>query len=360
MTRSQSLLLVAILSLVTINGFQNPPAHSQTQRPAASSSPSPGRTRPSQGTLGYAAQITQAIAWPMVAIVIALLYWRPLGRFLESIGGRVTRVSLFQVQFDLALAARATSPTIDDIRKTSAAMMSDATSQLFRQVQDASPADYVLIDLGSGDEWLTSRLFVGALMLHRMRGLQCVVFTEQTAQSDRRFIALTTPEELRWALAKEFPWLEAAFVRAYVEAAFGQLPIPTAVAMPSLLVTSRTGGLDQRVAGKLVAQFVQLLQSPPAAAPSPANLEDDWTELAEGTFERAQWVTRDLLRKLLPDEAFSSHAPENRDASAADRTQTVLRRRGNFVALLDSDGGFSLLIDRRALLEEVVARAEPS
>lgn len=312
-------------------------------------------------------ELAKALAWPLIAVVIALVYREPLGRFFRSLGERATRLSLFNVELELTAAhPPASAPMLEDIQHApSSAQISDSSRALLDQVQGTAPADYALIDLGAGEEWITTRLFIAALMLERMRGLQCLVFTEQLQATDRRLVAVATPAQVRWGLARRFPWLEVAFVRANAEAqptgGRDQLPDPKLVTAQASIVKSNTGALDPFMARQVVARFVELVQSGPAAGTQvpPAAPSHEWITLSGGNLERAAWVTRPLLRELLPDEAFGAWAGESREQPRATRSQAVLSLRGaTFVALVDPDRGFSRLIDRRALLEEVAARLE--
>jgi len=56
---------------------------------------------------------------------------------------------------------------------------------------------------------------------------------------------------------------------------------------------------------------------------------------------------------LLPPAAFDAWTDAHRDASRARRTRAVLRRPGDFVALVVGDREFARLSNRRALLEEI-------
>ena len=121
--------------------------------------------------------------------------------------------------------------------------------------------------MGKGDKWLTSRLFISAIMMQRMRGVQGFVFVESTATSDQRLVAVAPVSQLRWALAQRYLWLELVWVRANMSAvaspvssaqlAPGQqqpgaeacwLPDPRAPLLPSTPphITSDTGGFPAR------------------------------------------------------------------------------------------------------------------
>jgi len=304
-----------------------------------------------------AVEVAKALAWPLVAFVAALVFREPLTRFVEALGARTTKLSVFKVELELAAgAAPAKLPLLEDIQHApSSAEISDSSRMMLEQAQSTEPADFAVINLGDGDEWLTSRLYIAAAMLERMRGVKVFVFVERAAGSNRRFVALESVSTVRWVLARRFPWLEVAFARAY---AASQGIDPRHLPASTRFVTSDTGALESYPARQLVAAFIDSLQLPTGSsalgspgAPSPV---EEWFTLSGGRDERAALVTRRLLEELLPPGAFALWADEGVDLPRSRRTQAVLRRRGSFVALLDCDRRFSRLVHRSALLENVV------
>jgi hypothetical protein len=341
--------------------------------------------------------LTSALAWPIAAIAIALAFRDPLGRFLIGVAGRVTKLSAFKVELELtATPSAAASPLLDDIRSaTTSASISDSSRMMLEQAQSTMPADYAVIDLGAGEEWLTSRLFIAAVMLERMRGVKVFVFLESTPTVAHRFVAICTLSEIRWSLACQYPWLEAAWLRAYTTVFPAYPPagviVPIGAAwLPDALtinpapspIQSFTGALEPMSARNVVSQFIQLLQTsapatpgPPPLLPAPAATKsigtpasvlapviapsttpgDTWVIFASGVQERATWVSRQMLETMLPQEAFEVWADEARDAPRGRRTRGVLRRPGQFVALVRSDREYVRLINRAVLLEEMAA-----
>jgi len=96
-------------------------------------------------------EFVKALAWPVCVIIIAFYFHRPLGRLLEALGSRATKLSVFKVGVELAAAAPPhTTPSLESIRNPQAAPIADSSGTLFRQVQDVRPADYVIIDIGDG------------------------------------------------------------------------------------------------------------------------------------------------------------------------------------------------------------------
>jgi hypothetical protein len=356
-------------------------------------------TAPGQGALPAGCspivELARALAWPLVAGAIVLFLREPLRAFVAALGTRVTKLSIFKVELELVPAATAADgPLLDDLRTaTTSATIGDSSRAMLEQVQSQTPADFTEINLGTGKEWLSSRLYIAVVMLERMRQIEVIVFVERTPTSNRHIVAVVPVRELRWALARRYPWLDAAFLRTYIAQfptpplplpgpvpqlpkSAGWLPDPKTLSMTSPIVVSNSGAVNPSTARILAASFIDSLQEqidpsvaaaaalpPPgsptgtggqsAAVPSSSSDKKTWTDLSTTTRERATWVTRELLEELVSPEAFALWTDIARDAPRAQRTRAVLRRGAPFVALVNKDGGFMRLVNRRALLEEV-------
>jgi hypothetical protein len=358
--QASTLLALAVGGLVSVDVL--------AQALAPASSPASGAFA---GTLPLV-ELVKALAWPVVALLLAAAFRQPITQFVGALGSRITKLSLFKVELELVPASAATvTPLLDDIRTaTSPAAISDSSRMMLEQVQSGAPADYALVSIGQGEEWLTSRLFIAAVMMERMRGVKVFVFVERTSTTERRFIAVAQVRQLRWALSRRYPWLEAAWLRGLVSQYPAGLPAnaqalplgalwppdPRTLAMPQPLVVSDTGGFEAWSARQLVGGLIQSLQrdSAPPVPPQPSS-NGEWVTLKGGKQERTTWVTRELLGSLLPQSAFDAWANGMRDAPRAQRTRAVLRTAAQFVALLDGDREFSRLVSRQALLEEIAA-----
>ena len=305
--------------------------------------------------LDVIARVAALATWPVVVLVVLLVYRRPMGLFLAGLGARVTKLSVFKVQLELAAAeVSAPSVVLNELRDTTQAAISDSSMALYAQVQDTSPADFAVIDLGVGDEWITSRLYIAAALLERMRGLRAIVFVESRGALPGYLLAVAPAAIVRWSLAGRYPWLELAYAQAIMQAMqeAGQLD-PKTFAPGDSLVTTDHGTLGGARATTVTRAFLSSIQDW-TANPAPSRT-DEWVQL-NGYRERAEWVTVALLRDLLPAEHFDQQMPEMRDDPQAKRVRAVLRRRGPFVALVDPDGRFKRLVDRGALLEEAAAQ----
>ena len=301
--------------------------------------------------VGALVELSKSLAWPLVALIVAVWFREPIGDFIGDIGGRISKLSVFSLQFELAAAkSSTTTPLLDDIRAaTSSAQVSDSSRMMLEQAQSTEPADFSLIALGQGDEWLTSRLFIAAVMMERMRGVKVFVFVERTPNAERQFVAVADVRHVRWALARRFPWLQAAFANA--EASQAENPQITT----TVKTISDTGAMEPWMARQLVSSFIAALQRPaitPVARPAQAS--GDWVPLGHAE-ERASWVTRRLLAELLPESAFAASAKALSDESRARRSRALLRCPMPFVALVDDRCEFLRLVNRWAYLEDVAA-----
>jgi hypothetical protein len=309
--------------------------------------------------------VVQLLTWPVVTLAALLIFRRALSALIAGLGSRITKLSLFKVELELAAAEpkRALSVTLSQLRDTTQAAVSDSAGSLFTQLQETTPADFAVIDLGAGSEWITSRLFIAAAVLERMRGLRVMVFVESRQRLTGCFLALASPSFVRWSLARRYPWLELAYAQAteriIASVAFAR-PAPVTPATPPLvfyaadgIVTSARGTLAGDLAKTLTREFLTKIQVT-NGAPAPGS-PDEWVNLTTYR-EHASYVTSSLLREFLPSSAFEQQMNEMRDEPQAKRVRAVLRRPGQFVALLDGEGRFKRLVDRSALLEEAAVQ----
>jgi hypothetical protein len=302
------------------------------------------------GSMPWQVHLVGYLAWPLAALAIALIFWRPLSAFIASIGGRVTKLSLLSVGVELTPATSATETLLlNDVRDASAAHINNSSAMELDQVQMGTPADFAVLDIGQGQEWLTSRLYIADIMLSRMRGVKVFVFVETVGSARRRFIAVAPLAELRWSLARKYPWLEAAWNRALQEV-FPAGDPKTISADAQGMIQSDDGAFKPWPARQITSAFIQQVQDPARAA---KRKTADWVKFDDGRAERAAWVTYELLLSLLPSTALQAWAPAMPDAPRARRTRAVLRRNGDFTALVHDDRSFLRLVNRRAVLEEV-------
>ncbi len=314
-----------------------------------------------------------AILWPLVTLIAVLLFRRPVIRLASEIAVRTRKVSFKGVSLELQTLP-ALAPTwgvswgvaTQDVRRlTSSELFDSYSSTLFEQLLHPRDADYAVVDLGRGEEWLTSRLYIFSLVLGEVSRLRALVFLETAASVRRRFLGVAAPGDVRAALARKYPWLEQAFALAYA----AQYPQLNADVMGQSTLSSPTYVLDAsqtHTVMQLVRQFVSNIQrktEPPqseqrtylsfqTATPATTTLTTLW--------ERGEWIDGERLERDLAACLEYSWYADSPDLSRRARIDGILRRQARFVALVDEDRRFAGLVDRYALFSRNLGERDES
>jgi hypothetical protein len=302
-------------------------------------------------------EILKVLVWPLVAAVALYLLRVPLLDLVESIARRTRKVSFHEISIELAtlpeLSSSWSAGAADGRQLTSAQVFDSFSQALFQELLNPAPADYAVVNLGEGQKWLTSRLFIFALVLGAARGLRAFVFLEKTASGRRRFIATATPVDIRSALAMKYPWLEEAAVRA--EAAQYVLAPGSADVQGQTTFSGQLPvlfGADQQRVRSFVNQFIQNIQRKTVP---PENEKLSYLAMTGSpqTWERTRWIDGELLERDLAGFLNFACCEDSPDKPESDLVEAITRREGQFVALVDSDRRFRRLVDRYGLLGRI-------
>jgi hypothetical protein len=286
------------------------------------------------------------IAWPTVVTVGLFLFRKPLSNFLDMIGKRATEISFGGLGIKLpTLAAAPLGEEVLTFRAADAFLMlsSSAKSSLINMFEQPGKYEFVAINLGRGEKWLSSRLYIFAIMLQRMKALRCIVFLSAGADTDSQFFAATTPDRVRWSLARAQPWLETAYANALVmtATAFGG----------QLLVLDQNGAIDAAAAEQLVKNFITNLTVPPAGAPIS---EFEWVTFASNQPpEHATWLSREYLQSMADYVLWKDSIVASETKKEA---RSLVRCSAPYVARVKKNGEFIDLIDRVTFLDEMITK----
>src|SRR5580765_1697791 len=150
-------------------------------------------------------ELLKTFVWPAIAVIALYMLRRPLSDLLGQIARRAHKLSIYEVSVELAALPElpsSWSAGADDVRQLTSSQVFDSYSQsLFNELLNPLSAEYSLADLGAGNRWLTSRLYIFALVLGEARGLRAFVFLENANGVRRRFLGTATPADIRKALA---------------------------------------------------------------------------------------------------------------------------------------------------------------
>jgi hypothetical protein len=220
-------------------------------------------------------------------------------------------------------------------------MAEDAISQIIR----AAPAKFAVIDLGTGRNWLTTRLFLLALIVRRMRSVRTFVFVETCGGVEKKYLGIQDPDIVRWMLARQYGWLEKAFARSYA-------------GLDKLEVVSDSGGLEESVFKELLNRFIRDPQihrnSTPYDQEESKHFDSGWEHLGSG-WEHASWITGWLASNLFNLKPTTTSFVHLGDTKGAQHAFAALDSEGPFVAVLNPKGVYLELIDREEVLESLAA-----
>lgn len=302
-------------------------------------------------------EVIKALAWPIVAGFALYLLRRPLVELVAQVARRARKVSVFEVSVELeTLPELQPSWSVGDMdpRRLSSALIFDNPSQtLFQELLKPAQADYAIVDLCSGDAWVTSRLFIFSLILDEVTGLRAFVFLESAAGTRRRFLGVASPSNVRRALGRRYPWLEEAFARA-LHGMYPNVPQSESpgVSKFSADQTSLFTPAEQKMVTCLVKRFVDGVQR---KTDPPENEKQSYLQIGTepNTWERAHWIDGERLERDLGDVLERAWVDESLDSPRSLVSESVIRRNASFVALVDSDRRFVGLVDRYALLTQM-------
>lgn len=309
--------------------------------------------------------LINVVIWPFVALVLLWFYREPLSEFVSGLGPRVTKLSAFDVSIELAQLPSPPSPWTDpNIRKSSemrgGEVDSTAVKDLFVRIGADKPWDYLIVDVKDGRFWFVSRVFIFTVFLQAMRGLKCVVFVETSGEHRRRLLGVASPKAVRTEFVQAFPWLETALNNALSQ-------YPQDCLGP---------GLSPEGAGNIIDAFIgvprimQLSCNPMLLLEKSESSQErdqeqhtepikpkEWQRLRNATSETWEHTYRlDLDIRRVSEavtralyERDSSRYVESLDAPNEEKIRALLFCTAPYVAVVNSQGEFTKLIDRQKL-----------
>jgi len=302
--------------------------------------------------------------WVVLALIALVVFRVPIAKFLSTIGDRVSKISVAGFELELAPvpSARLSNDAASFGSMDPQGLANDSYSQTLKNALQGRPVphSYAVIHLGTGKSWLVSRLYIFAVMLRLVRGVRCFVFVNGTANPGL-YLGTIATDDIRWTLARLYPWLERVFAKAYKDQMW-QPPVPMPPAKP---VTSQGFGmLDKDIAAVIAHEFVVLLKKEwngQAIFPNPtveanfmnfqAERSDDlWVDVGKSK-EYGAWIDGAMLLRDFDGVIQTERFPEG--TSTGDKVRRILGSTAPYLAQVDDSGAFISLIDRCKVLEEL-------
>lgn len=301
--------------------------------------------------------------WGFLALVALILFRKPIATFLSTVGGRLSKISIAGIELELAktpsahLSSDATAFGSLDPQQ----LANDSYSQTLKNALQGRPVphSYAIIDLGIGKSWLISRLFIFAVMLRQVRGVRCFVFVSGSG-SPRQYVGTIALEDIRWTLARLYPYLERVFAKAYKDQLW-QPPQPTIPAKP--ITTQGFGMLDKDLAAVVAHEYLLLLKDDWKGGggfnvTAEANYskfqaerpDEFWAQIGTSK-EYGAWVDTSLLLRDFDGVILTERILES--TSTEEKVRKLVGLTAPYLAVVGDSGEFISLIDRCKVLEEL-------
>jgi hypothetical protein len=328
--------------------------------------------------------LVRVVIWPCAITVILIVYREQISKLASAVGRRVTGVTLagFTVAFEAASepSAEVWSALQSFADPQAPTSVSDSSNALLSLINTAQKAESARFDLRTGHSWLTSRLFIFAILLPEILDVRCMVFTETRDGIARRFVGLAEPRAVAAALARRFDWLPRAWTRASISLYGCDLSAVTQLRVlarddgvqdwqltPKLIEIAQESMIPQDlllpgVAESVAQQYLndsEILRNRPKNSPS----DPGWVqlrEIADGNVqeEHARWIGSGAeLDNLLGDALTRPHVIETSGASIRQLNRHAVLKSGQFVAVVDGDGRFLRLLHREVIVDELAREA---
>ena len=304
------------------------------------------------------------VIWGFLALVALIIFRKPLAKFLSTVGGRISKISIAGIELELAEtpSAQLSSDATSFGSMDSQQLASDSNSQTLKNALQGRPVphSYAMIDLGTGKSWLISRLFIFAVMLRLVRGVRCFVFVSGSGDL-HQYLGTIPVEDIRWTLARLYPWLERIFAKAYKDQLWQPQPSPT----PAKPITTQGFGiLDKDLAAVVAHEFVLLLKDswkggatfPNGTAEAnystfvPKSPDELWVQVGTSK-EYGAWIDADLLLRDFDGVILTDRILQR--ASTGEKVRKVVGLTAPYLAVVGDSGEFISLIDRCKVLEEL-------
>ena len=221
-----------------------------------------------------------------------------------------------------------------DLRQLTSANVFDGSAQsLFEQLAETTPAEVAVINLGKGNKWLTSRLFLFAVLLEQFRGVRCLVFTRTRDGITNRLLGLASPEAVWRALADGDSETLTKRTRRRCEAALRR----TSARRRRLLAAGLTRTRRRRsLAGSSMRSSTGRARR--------SRMKRHWeafTDDGATMWERTSWIDPQDQPEGLDEVVDRTPVVESdQTTKPSDRGRDVLLHRAQLVAIVDEHGRY--------------------
>lgn len=306
------------------------------------------------------------LAWPLTLLIVLVIFRDPLDHFLRDLSSRVTKIDLKVVALDLK-TPRPANWQVDvigtsvDVRALTTEQPFDSfISELLSQLERLDRTDVLVMDLGEGRSWLSSRMYLFTSLLTETRGVRCIVFTQTKGETNGHVMGWATPDDVRDAIAEFDPWLPAAYLSAESAVRGAQAGAGSIYTANGDTISIPSPPPPPEDAVQIARTYIRLIQR----SMSPTSGDQGWLFVrpasgpippGSGLWERAQWLDPHRLPGALR-ATIDRQSIVTTDGSEESSTlkRSILLLHGPFVILARPDGTLKGVVERPSMLDQAV------
>ncbi len=286
-------------------------------------------------------ELVKILIWPVVVIAGYLL----LRKYIPYLIARINKVTVFGVEINLEGADITKTPFENiDLNKISKLIGTGSTSYIDDLLNtvfrfNKYEIDYVKIDLGSGNNWLASRLYILAILMN-LKGLKYWVIVYSDKDEEKKYLGWVTSEIIIRKLSEKYPELVETFNDLHDQL---NLKIDNSI-------------LDSDNLGNIVHSFISKLQTEDYKEYSVKLSRGSEGNKEEIYFERTEWLNKSLFEELFNNSLNQNYIVDDPYKSNEEQVKAILRQKGKYIGVIDKKEKFKRLIDRDVILEKVALK----
>jgi hypothetical protein len=225
----------------------------------------------------------------------------------------------------------------------------DSIQKLINSIQDDKESEFAIIDLGDGQKWLTSRLFIFSIIFDTFSFVKFFIFKDNNG-----FVGFANLDEIKKKLGKKYPWLQDSYIRAHFEES--ELRDNGNNTLLRDQIRTLDGGTQDTPV--YLKNYLRNIQNEYGPDPIPYQNEFQDRVLlpsSQNTWERARWIDKVLLVNILGNSLRNSSVKLTAKSDER-RIKEIINNEGNYIALIDKNNNFVSLVNRHNILEEIVQK----
>lgn len=283
-------------------------------------------------------KLIEGLAWPIVVFIGIII----LRKQLPNLFNRFQKISAFGFEINLADTSaselRIKEVDIQGIRDPiSVNGLQSNVAALINKINSSKNADFAIIDLGEGENWLLSRLYILVILLFKAKGIKYFVFLTSENESESKYLG----------------WISSKSIIKTISNYDSDMPINfNGVSQDeNINFQIQEGIINIENIDNLIISFIGSLQTQTKSSKKGILLK------GSGYYEDTEWVSRELFSTLFSESINENFIMEDPYKDNKDHLNAILRQKGKYIAVINAKGVFKRLIDRDVILKKIALKS---